>query len=344
MSDIPPRDRFDLQPSTEAEEAFEAARSRDRLHHAWLLTGPEGLGKATFAYRAARRLLGAVPDPGRGILGTRPDDPVARLVSAQSHPDLLVLERLVENGKLKKSISVDQARELPEFFSKSPSQAKARVAIVDAADDLNVNAANALLKILEEPPEHGVLLMVAHSPGRLLATIRSRCRRLSFTPWTDEAVATLLVRGGDLEPDEARRIAGMAGGSPGAAFALASAATMEADEIARRWVFGDGVDRGEALALSDSFRGAEGPARFERIMDRLIAAVRSRAIESRLAEGQVWADLWSHLSEIPDRTAGLNLDRGDALSGAVTALERTRTMGARSANLADQAGRGTHAD
>lgn len=344
MSDLHPRDRFDLQPSYEAEEAFEAARSRERLHHAWLLTGPEGLGKAIFAYRAARRLLGAAPDPGRGILGTSPDDPVARLVSAQSHPDLLVLERLVENGKVKKSISVDQARELPEFFSKSPSQAKARVAIIDAADDLNVNAANALLKILEEPPEHGVLLMVAHSPGRLLATIRSRCRRLAFAPWTNEALATLLVRDGDLEPEEARRIAGMAGGSPGAAFALATAATMEADEVARRWVFGNGVDRGEALAMSDGFRGAEGPARFERIMDRLIAAVRSRAIESPPVEGQAWADLWSQLNEIPDRTAGLNLDRGDALSGAVTALERTRLLAARSGKLAGQSGRAPNAD
>ena len=160
-----PRDRFDLQPSIDAEAAFEDARQRGRLHHAWLLCGPEGVGKATFAYRAARRLLGAAPDPSRGLLGTRPDDPVSRLISAQSHPDLLVLERLVENGKVKKSISVDQARDLPEFFSKSPSQASARVAIVDAADDLNLNAANALLKVLEEPPEHGVLLLVTHCAG-----------------------------------------------------------------------------------------------------------------------------------------------------------------------------------
>jgi hypothetical protein len=151
------RDRFDLVPDAAAEVAFLDAFGKDRLHHAWLLCGPEGSGKATFAFRAARRLLGAAPDPSRGPLGTSPDDPVARLVTARSHPDLLVLERAVEGGKTKKSISVDQARELPEFFSKSPSQARYRVAIIDAADDLNLNAANALLKVLEEPPERGVL-------------------------------------------------------------------------------------------------------------------------------------------------------------------------------------------
>lgn len=328
MSEDHPRDRFDLAPSPEAEAAFEDARARGRLHHAWLLTGPEGLGKATFAYRAARRLLGAAPDPMRGPLGARPDDPVSRLISAQSHPDLLVLERLVEGGKVKKSISVDQARDLPEFFAKSPSQAQARVAIIDAADDLNINAANALLKILEEPPEHGVLLMVSHSPGRLLATIRSRCRRLAFKPWAPTAIADLLVRRGAADPDEADRLAAMSGGSPGAALALAGPETSEADALARRWVHQGVEDRAEVLAIADGFRGGEGPARFERIMDRLIAAVRERALEEPRS-GRDWADLWSELSEIPDRTAGLNLDRGDALAGALTALERTRARASR---------------
>ena len=124
MSDHP-RDRFDLVPDAAAEAAFLDAQRKGRLHHAWLLCGVEGAGKATFAYRAARRLLGAARRVGRGLLGTDPADPVARLVSAQSHPDLLVLERAVEGGKTKKAISVDQARELPEFFSKSPSRAPA---------------------------------------------------------------------------------------------------------------------------------------------------------------------------------------------------------------------------
>ena len=325
------RDRFDLVPDAAAEAAFLDAFDRGRLHHAWLLCGVEGSGKATFAFRAARRLLGAAPDPSRGLLGTRPDDPVARLVTAQSHPDLLVLERPVEGGKTKKSISVDQARELPEFFSKSPSQARYRVAIIDAADDLNLNAANALLKVLEEPPERGVLFLVTHAAGRLLPTIRSRCRRLAFPVWPLHALEELVRNQTGVSSAEAARIAGMAAGSPGQALALASGATLEADQLAQAWVAAPTVDRAEALAVADKFRGAEGQERFETLMDRLIAAVKVRALEEGSrgsgSGGARWADLWGRLSELPDRAAAINLDRGDVLAGALADLQRVKAGG-----------------
>ena len=321
-----PRDRFDLIPDAAAEASFLDALDKGRLHHAWLLCGVEGSGKATFAYRAARRLLGAAPDPSRGLLGARPDDPVARLVTAQSHPDLLVLERAVEGGKTKKSISVDQARDLPEFFSKSPSQARYRVAIIDAADDLNLNAANALLKVLEEPPERGVLFLVTHAPGRLLSTIRSRCRRLAFPVWPLHALEDLVRNQTGVSSAEAARIAGMAAGSPGQALALASGATLEADQLAQTWVAAPTVDRAEALAVADKFRGVEGQERFETLMDRLIAAVKVRALDEG-ASGARWAELWSRLSELPERTAAINLDRGDVLAGALADLQRTKAGG-----------------
>jgi len=326
-----PRDRFDLIPDAAAEASFLDAWNKGRLHHAWLLCGVEGSGKATFAYRAARRLLGAAPDPLRGLLGTRPDDSVARLVTAQSHPDLLVLERAVEGGKIKKSISVDQARDLPEFFSKSPSQARYRVAIIDAADDLNLNAANALLKVLEEPPERGVLFLVTHAPGRLLSTLRSRCRRLAFPVWPLHALEDLVRNQTGVSSGEAARIAGMAGGSPGQALALASGATLEADQLAQAWVAAPTVNRAEAMAVADRFRGAEGQERFETLMDRLIAAVKVRALEEGAQGmrngGARWAELWSRLSELPDRTAAINLDRGDVLAGALADLQRTKAAG-----------------
>lgn len=325
MSEDHPRDRFDLVPDAAAETAFLDAWERGRLHHAWLLCGVEGVGKATFAYRAARRLLGAAADSERGPLGARRDDPVSRLISAQAHPDLLVLERLVEGGKTKKSISVDQSRELPEFFSKSPSQAQHRVAIIDAADDLNVNAANALLKVLEEPPERGVLFLVTHAPGRLLATIRSRCRRLSFPIWTPDRLETLVRNRTGVEREDAEHAAAMAGGSPGAALALASGATFEMDQLARRWVEGD-IDRAEALAVADKFRGAEGQERFEVLMDRLIAAVKRRALDGAPGGGPRWADLWERLQPLPERTAGLNLDRGDVLAGALADIRRVQAQ------------------
>lgn len=319
-----PRDRFDLVPDLEAETAFLDALERGRLHHAWLLCGPEGRGKATFAHRAARRLLGAAHDPSRGPLGARPDDPVSRLISAQSHPDLLVLERAVEGGRTKRNISVDQARDLPEFFSKSPARAGRRVAIIDAADDLNANAANAILKTLEEPPPSGVLLLVCHAPGRLISTIRSRCRRLTFKPWTAEVIAELLRDRVGLDAAEARAVAAAAGGSPGVALAAVGEAARVADELARRWVEGAGpLDRSERLALLGSLRGQEGAARFEDFMHHLAAAVRDRALAG--GEGAPsWADLWTRLAEWPDRAAGLNLDRGEVLASALNDLERTK--------------------
>lgn len=321
-----PRDRFDLIPDAGAEAAFLDAIAKGRLHHAWLLCGVEGTGKATFAYRAARRLLGAAPDPSRGPLGTRPDDAVARLVTAQAHPDLLVLERAVEGGKTRKAISVDQARELPEFFSKSPSQAGHRVAIIDAADDLNLNAANALLKVLEEPPERGVLFLITHAPGRLLATIRSRCRRLAFPVWPPHALEEMVRNRTGVSSAEASRIAGMAAGSPGQAMALASGSTLEADQLAQAWVAAPSVDRAEVMAVADRFRGAEGQERFETLMDRLIAAVKARALEEG-ASGARWAELWTRLSDLPEWAAAINLDRGDVLAGALADLQRTKGAG-----------------
>lgn len=318
-----PRDRFDLIPDLQAETAFVDALDRGRLHHAWLLCGPEGRGKATFAHRAARRLLGAAPDPARGPLGTRPDDPVCRLTAAQSHPDLLVLERAVEGGRTRRNISVEQARELPEFFAMSPAQAGRRVAIVDAADDLNVSAANALLKTLEEPPENGVLLLVCHAPGRLLSTIRSRCRRLSFRPWTDRAVGELVMNRLGLSAEEAETAAATAGGSPGLALAAADDEARAADELARRWVDGAGpIDRSERLAALGGLKGAQATDRFDLMMGRLTAAVRRRALAGD--QGGEWADLWGRLTDWPERAAGLNLDRAEVLASVLNDLERTK--------------------
>ena len=196
MTALAQRDRFDpLEGVDEQAAIFEAALANGRLHHAWLLTGPKGLGKAGFAFRAARRLLGATPDPAFGPLGSRSDDPVNRLIAARAHPDLTVLDR-DETGEARRSISVDEARRLPDVFAKAAGMAGRRIAIIDAADDLNPNAANAVLKTLEEPPPGGVLLLVCHAPGRLLPTIRSRCRRLNFRAWSPEALRSFAVRNG----------------------------------------------------------------------------------------------------------------------------------------------------
>jgi DNA polymerase III subunit delta' len=321
-----PREVFDLTGHEAAEQAFEASRARGRLHHAWLLTGPEGVGKATFAYRAARRLLGAPADPAHGVLGANPDHPVSRQIIAHAHPDLFVLERIGEDGKLRKVIPVDEARGLSEFFSKSPASAPHRVAIVDAADDLNINAANALLKTLEEPPARGVLLMVSHSPGRLLATIRSRCRRLAFSPLSLDAAAAFVREREDISAEEALRLARMGGGAPGRAWALAGANAIAMDDAARALIEGlPRLDEAMALSLADRFRGGEGQAQFNLLFDRLAERVHGHAAE-RAGEGigglDRWAQAWETLQRLPREVEALNLYRADAFFTALGELRQ----------------------
>lgn len=320
-----PREVFELQGHDAVETAFEASRRRGRLHHAWLLTGAEGLGKATFAFRAARRLLGAPADPAYGVLGSDPNHPVSRQVAARAHPDLLVLERIGEDGKLRKVIPVDEARKLSEFFSKSPASAPHRVAIVDAADDLNINAANALLKTLEEPPPRGVLLMVCHATGRLLATIRSRCRTLAFRPLPAEQVADFVRARADVGQGEAMRLAEMAGGAPGRALALAAAEALALDEAADALLADlPKVDDSLALALADRFRGAQGPAQFNLLFERLAARVhrQTTAQAQSGASPTRWAEAWAVLQSLPREVEALNLDRTDALFTAIHELRQ----------------------
>ena len=327
-----PRGVFDLIGHEATEDAFEAARARGRLHHAWLLTGPEGVGKATFAYRAARRLLGAPEDRSHGILGAGPDHPVSRQIIAHAHPDLLVLERLGEDGKVRKVIPVDEARQLSEFFSKTPASAPHRVAIVDAADDLNVNAANAILKTLEEPPAHGVLLIVSHSPGGLLPTIRSRCRRLAFQPLTLEATAAFVRDREEVNAEDALRLAKMAGGAPGRAWALAHAGAIAIDDAARVLMEAlPRLDEAMALSLADRFRGGEGQAQFNLLFDRLAERVHgfstARAGQGASLQGyggglDRWAAAWETLQRLSRDVEALNLDRTDALFTALGELRQ----------------------
>ena len=308
-----PRDSFELEGIDEPAAALSGALDRGRLHHAWLLTGPEGVGKASFAYRAARWLLGAGLDPRFGPLGTSPEDPVARLVSSQSHPDLLVLERAAD----KKAIPVDEARRLPEFFYKSPSLAPYRVAIIDAADDLNVNSANAVLKTLEEPPPRGVLFLVSHSPGRLLPTIRSRCRRLAFRPWPEQRLRAFIEDRLGLSGQDAARLTVMAKGAPGRAIALAAADALSLDAAAGELLERlPQADEAALLAMADKFRGGEGQIRFGLLLERLADRVHEASVAQGAAgqtEGlDAWARAWTRLEAIPGEAEALNLDRADA--------------------------------
>jgi DNA polymerase-3 subunit delta' len=322
-----PREVFSLTAAEAPERAWLDALERGRMHHAWLLVGPQGVGKATFAYRAARRLLGARPDPAYGLLGATPEDPVSRQIAARSHPDLLVLERESEDGKPRKFIPVDEARRLPEFFAKAPAVSPWRVAIIDAADDLNVNAANAVLKTLEEPPPRGVLFLVCHAPGRLLATIRSRCRRLLFRPWPDEEVEGFLAARTGLGSEERRRLAVMARGAPGRALTLAEGGALELDQAAHALLRGlPQSDDSALLALAHELRGPQGAERFNLLFERLAEQVRVMIEETAGRPGagpmEPWIGAWERLTRLPEEVEAVNLDRQDAFWSAVGALRQ----------------------
>jgi len=208
-----------------AVEAFTSAWRSRRLHHGWLLAGPKGVGKASFAKAAATRVLAEAAGPPLELPGleTPEDHPMARLLAAGSHPDFRWLERLERpTGGLARNISVDQIRSLGDLLSVTPSMSAWRAVVIDSADDLEASAANALLKMLEEPPAKTVFFLVSHAPGRLLPTIRSRCRRLDFGKLSDDAMTSLLSRSlPEGKTAEIARLVEFANGSIGRALDIA---------------------------------------------------------------------------------------------------------------------------
>src|SRR5712671_4029858 len=185
---VHPRQTSILAGHREAEAALLNAYRGGRIPHAWLIGGAQGIGKATLAYRMARFVLAhrkaTTPEvQSAETLWVDPSDPVARHVAAGAHGGLLTLERtLNDRGVMRTVITVDETRETIPFFGSTAAIEGWRVCIVDTVDELNPNAANALLKILEEPPRQSLFLLISHAPARVLPTIQSRCRKLPLRP------------------------------------------------------------------------------------------------------------------------------------------------------------------
>jgi len=217
-------------------DQFASAWTTRKLHHAWLLAGSKGVGKASFAHAAARRMLAEAAGPPFELPGieTNDDHPVVKLVEAGSHPDMRSLHRLInDKGNLNRNIKVEQVRELGEFLSLSAAFSPWRVVVIDAMDDLEASGANALLKMLEEPPPNTLFFLVSHAPGRLLPTIRSRCRRLDFENLDDDAMTSILeMHGAALSAPERQRIIAMSGGSAGRALAFAELGLAKLEDAA----------------------------------------------------------------------------------------------------------------
>ncbi|URD61553.1 DNA polymerase III subunit delta' [Sphingomonas sp. KRR8] len=208
-----------------AVQAFRAALDSGAVHHAWLLAGPRGVGKNLFATLAAERLLADAAGPRVSLPGleTPPDHPVAHLFEAASHPDFRRLERTEnEKGDLRRNITIAQVRKLGELFALQPALSDWRAVVIDSVDELEGGAANALLKMLEEPPGRSIFFLVSHAPGRLLPTIRSRCRLLTFAPLDDDAMTSALAEAlPEAGAAERATLIPLAGGSVGRAVSIA---------------------------------------------------------------------------------------------------------------------------
>jgi DNA polymerase-3 subunit delta' len=308
--------------------AFRDGLDGGRLHHAWLISGPQGVGKALFARKAALRLLAdaAGPKPSTPGLDVPDDHRIARLADAGSHPDLVVLERMTkESGtELARSITVQQVRGLQRLFNTTASLSPWRVVIIDAADDLERSGSNALLKNLEEPPANCLFLLVSHATERLLPTIRSRCRQLRLSLLGDEAMTAALTAAlPDADPSEIATLREAGQGSPGRAIAFRGLDIDKLDrdlkELARE---GDPTNaRRSKLSQSLALKAAQ--PRYEAFLARAPALI---AAETRTRRGQPLADalrLYERASELAASATRLSLDPQTVafeLGGMIAAL------------------------
>lgn len=296
-----PREARQVLGQDHAIAEFLASANAGRLHHGWLLTGPRGTGKATLAWAMAKWLLS---EGAPHSLATDPEAPVVRRIRALSEPRLLLIRRPVDDktGRLRSEITVDEIRRLHSFFHMSAAEGGRRVAIVDAADEMNPAAANALLKQLEEPPRDATLILVAHQPGRLLPTIRSRCRELRLKPLDPAMLATILTDQG-IEGDVSQ-LAALAAGSAGEAMRLAGQGGVELyDRILRLFADYPRIDRCAAAALADTAAarpGAEGDP-FDLVVT-LLDCLLTRAARTGL-QGPPFPEAGAHEAEVLSRLA-----------------------------------------
>ncbi|HEY7577823.1 MAG TPA: DNA polymerase III subunit delta' [Acetobacteraceae bacterium] len=331
-----PRANPQLLGHETAEATLLDAMRSGRLHHAWLITGPDGTGKATLAYRFARRLLAGMPVDNS--LALDPDHPVFRRVAAGAHADLHTVELAYDERRrrMRTQIAVEDVRGISAFMGLTPAEGGWRVAIVDGADQMNQSSANALLKILEEPPQRAILLLVCAAPGRLLATIRSRCRRLRLAPLPPETMERLLAGYlPDLSPDQRGRLATLAEGSPGRALMLA-----QQEGLAIAGLVNEVLAALPALKLQRAYAVADALARgdtaFSNFMDLLRAAIaasvrdvaRGRGDEEQLRlvasrPLDAWGDVWHALTLLQDETERFNLDKRQAVVASLGMLSKT---------------------
>ncbi|MCB2107202.1 MAG: DNA polymerase III subunit delta' [Rhodobacteraceae bacterium] len=338
-----------------AAQSFLTAWQSGRMAHAWLLSGPRGIGKATFAYRLARYILakGAMGSQGETDLFGAPaepslqmaeSDPVFARVRASGHADFRVVERekMKTSDRLSNVIGVDQVRKIIDFMYLTPAESAWRVVLIDGADAMNTAAANAVLKVLEEPPRQTILLLIAHNADRLLPTIRSRCRRLELRPLTDSQTRALIGRyRPDLKSAEVHALTMLADGSIGRALELADEGGVAAfANIVELMADAPHIPSAKLhnvadLAMKgDNFRTMTGLLTWWLARVATLAAQGSLASVPEIIPGErataarltgspaAVSEVWRSISYLADRTLAVNIDKKRSFIGAAMQVAR----------------------
>jgi len=330
-----PAENTKLFGHEEAEDFLAQFYRSGKGHHAILIEGPEGIGKATLAFRFANHVL-SHPDPASAPL--RIGDPdlnsaVSRQITAGASHNLLHLSRPVDEktGKVKSAITVDEVRRAGKFFSQTSGTGNWRIVIIDPADDMNRNAANAILKILEEPPKRAMFLVLSHAPGKLLPTIRSRCLPLKLAPLDDQALVSALAHLGiqSVGQGEEQALLSAAKGSVGEALKLLNYGGGDIIEAYNAVLSSEGPAARKAMhRLADALSGKESDTIFDffvsHVGDDVMNRARIAAGEGRIAAAERLARLYSDITEKLTVSDAYNLDRKQTIMEVLSDIKQPR--------------------
>jgi DNA polymerase-3 subunit delta' len=327
-----PREVYDLIGHRSAEKLFAKQFADNKLHHAWLINGPKGIGKSTLAYRMIRTVLGGQPETP-GLLDVPAHDPKAQRIQSLGHGDFLLIRRPYDDKikKLRSEIPIAETRKISTFFSRKPSEGGWRVCLIDSIDEMNRNATNAVLKTLEEPPEKALIILLSKAPGRLLPTIRSRCLNLPLRPVPNGDLRPWLAGKCNADPADIEAAVHLAKGAPGKALSLIQNAETVLKPL-QRFLGGFPKDNMRTIhSISDSLAAPSAVLSYELFWDALDELIGAQAVYAATGEWNsayspislqkstdTWIDLKTELNGMRMAQAGLNMNKKTVLLNALS--------------------------